>query len=86
MSTSRKLWAVSGRGNVYTLSVRGQQWQQVANQNVVLQGFKKVSAAPSSVWGLGCDHQVYVYVPSSDLPIRCQEVTYENEVTSPFYF
>ena len=39
-----------------------------------------MSAGVDSVWGLGCDHQVYVFVPGSDLPIRCQEATYENEV------
>lgn len=76
-----KLWAISGRGNVYTLSTKGRRWCQVPNQSRSLRGFKKVSAGAESVWGLGCDHQVYVFVPQSDLPIRCQEATYENEVS-----
>lgn len=77
----RRVWAVSGRGNVYTLSVRNSYWEQVNNQGAFcLQGFKKVSTLATCVWGLGCDHQVYVYV-TSDLPIRCQQATYENEVS-----
>ena len=78
--SSSMLWAVASSGNVYTLDRDDNKWQQVANQSNVLRGFKKLAATPQIVWGLGCDHQVYVYVPASDLPIRCQESTYENEV------
>ena len=75
----RRVWAVSGRGNVYTLSVKNSHWEQVNNQGAkCLQGFKKISTVSTCVWGLGCDHQVYVYV-TSDLPIRSQQATYENE-------
>ncbi len=77
---NNKLWAVSSLGNVFTLSKSSVEWVQVSSRGLILSGFKKVSAALHSVWALACDHQVFVYVPSSDLPIRCQESTFENEV------
>lgn len=43
-------------------------------------GFKKVLGCTYGAWGLGCDHQLYVYVEQTDVPIRIQESTYENEV------
>ena len=79
---NNKLWAVSALGNVYTLAKNSEEWTQVPSKGLILSGFKKVSAAPQCVWGLACDHQVFVYIPSSDLPIRCQESTFENEVMS----
>ena len=77
---NNKLWAVSALGNVYTLSKNSDEWTQVPSRGLILSGFKKVSAGPQCVWALACDHQVFVYIPSSDLPIRCQESTFENEV------
>ena len=79
---NNKLWAVSALGNVYTLAKNSEEWTQVPSKGLILSGFKKISTAPQCVWGLACDHQVFVYVPSSDLPIRCQESTFENEVMS----
>lgn len=81
----QKLWAVSSLGNVYTLAKNLTEWTQVPSRGLILSGFKKVSATPHSVWGLACDHQVFVYIPSSDLPIRCQESTFENEVISGLF-
>ncbi len=84
MSTG-KVWAVSSKGNVYTLSTSSRHWEPVSTTGQHLRGFKRVSATRQGAWGLGCDHQVYVHVEDSDVPIRCQEVTFENEVGLPLY-
>ena len=80
-----KLWAVSQCGNVYTLSTDSNQWKLVRgtlHPGGHLRGVKKVAAVRECVWALGCDHLVYVYIPASDVPIRHQVATYENEVRS----
>ncbi|KAG8180130.1 hypothetical protein JTE90_027084 [Oedothorax gibbosus] len=46
--------------------------------------FKKVAAHEFFTWAIGGDHQIYIYVPARDVPIRCRVVTYENERWIPF--
>ena len=77
---SCELWAVSTKGNVYALSTKDHCWKRIENEGQCLRGFKKVSSTPQGAWGLGCDQLVYVYVAESDVPIRVQVSTYENEV------
>ncbi|OCT64194.1 hypothetical protein XELAEV_18045294mg [Xenopus laevis] len=77
---STVLWATDIFGKVYALSTDGQQWVPCKNGNVE---FKRVSAVQSCCWGVGCNHQIYVYVHASDLPIRYQEETYENQRWNP---
>lgn len=45
--------------------------------------FKRVSAATQCCWGIACDNQVYLYVCSSDVPIRHREEAYENQRWNP---
>lgn len=71
------LWAVDIFGRVYTLSTAGQYWELCKDNQLE---FKRVSAVKQCCWGIACDHQVYAYVFSSDVPIRYQEETYENQV------
>ena len=80
------LWAVSTKGNAYVLPTNSSTWKQIENDGQCLRGFKKVAATSHGAWGLGCDHLVYVYVTESDVPIRVQEVTYENEVRMKLCF
>ena len=74
---SSALWAVDLFGRVFTLSTAGQHWEPCRDAQLE---FKRVSAARDCCWGIACDHQVYVLVGASDVPIRCQEEAYENQV------
>lgn len=73
------LWTVDLFGRVYTLSTAGQYWELCKDPQLE---FKRVSAATQCCWGIACDNQIYVYVCSSDLPIRHREEAYENQVGS----
>lgn len=76
---SSLLWAVDVYGRVYSLSTAGQQWEQCRHAHLE---FKRVSAVQHCCWGLACDHHIYLNVHASDVPIRYQEETYENQVLS----
>ncbi|XP_022235107.1 tectonin beta-propeller repeat-containing protein-like, partial [Limulus polyphemus] len=76
-----KLWITSSLGKVFTLSTQEQSWREVPYCGVEL---KRLSATQWCVWGIGSDHQVYVFIPRSDVPIRCWETTYENQRWNPY--
>lgn len=71
------LWAVDVYGRVFSLGTTGGRWNK--SKDVLLE-LKRVTAAEQGCWGIGCDHQVYLHVLRSDVPIRHQEETYENQV------
>uniref|UniRef100_A0A3P9N9S7 Tectonin beta-propeller repeat-containing protein 1 n=1 Tax=Poecilia reticulata TaxID=8081 RepID=A0A3P9N9S7_POERE len=74
------LWAVDVYGRVYSLSTVGQQWEHCRNTHLE---FKRVTAAQQCCWGIGCDNSIYLNVHASDLPVRYQEDTYENQRWNP---
>ncbi|XP_055031440.2 tectonin beta-propeller repeat-containing protein 1 [Misgurnus anguillicaudatus] len=74
------LWAVDVYGRVYSLSTAGQQWEHCRDAHLE---FKRVTAVQQCCWGIACDHNVYVNVHASDVPIRYQEETYENQRWNP---
>ncbi|XP_066545328.1 tectonin beta-propeller repeat-containing protein 1 [Amia ocellicauda] len=74
------LWAVDVYGRVYSLSTAGQYWELCKDAHLE---FKRVTAVEQCCWGIACDHQIYLYVHSSDVPIRYQEETYENQRWNP---
>ena len=45
--------------------------------------FKRVSAHANCAWGIGCDHMLYTYMHSTDVPIVKRVETYENQRWSP---
>ncbi|XP_064478479.1 tectonin beta-propeller repeat-containing protein 1-like [Ornithodoros turicata] len=77
---SSNLWAVDSTGKVFTLTTNGVFWQELPYSGVDL---KRVCALKSCAWGIGSDHQVYLYIPSGDVQIRVSEVTYENQRWNP---
>ncbi|XP_064178977.1 tectonin beta-propeller repeat-containing protein 1 isoform X2 [Anguilla rostrata] len=77
---SSLLWAVDVYGRVYSLSTAGQQWEQCKDAHLE---FKRVTAVQQCCWGIACDHQIYLNVHASDVPIRYQEETYENQRWNP---
>uniref|UniRef100_T1J1H8 PCI domain-containing protein n=1 Tax=Strigamia maritima TaxID=126957 RepID=T1J1H8_STRMM len=72
------LWSVSSEGKIYLLSSSGQQWEEMTCGRSGV-SMKRVAALEHCAWALGGDNQIYVYVVSSDVPIRVKEVTYENQ-------
>uniref|UniRef100_A0A7N6A2F7 Tectonin beta-propeller repeat-containing protein 1 n=1 Tax=Anabas testudineus TaxID=64144 RepID=A0A7N6A2F7_ANATE len=74
------LWAVDVYGQIYRLSTAGQQWEHCRDAQME---FKRVSAAQQCCWGIACDNNIYLNVHASDLPIRYQEETYENQRWNP---
>ncbi|XP_028844606.1 tectonin beta-propeller repeat-containing protein 1-like [Denticeps clupeoides] len=77
---SSLLWAVDVYGRVYSLSTAGQQWERCRDAHL---DFKRVSATAQCCWGIAGDNQIYLNVHASDLPIRYQEETYENQRWNP---
>ena len=47
--------------------------------NVSKQSFKKISAQEHCAWGIGADQRIYMCVFATDIPIRKQVSTYENQ-------
>ncbi|GLD57592.1 tectonin beta-propeller repeat-containing protein 1-like protein [Lates japonicus] len=74
------LWAVDVYGRVYSLSTAGQQWEHCHDAQME---FKRVTAAQQCCWGIACDNNIYLNVHASDLPVRYQEETYENQRWNP---
>lgn len=74
------LWAVDVYGRVYGLSTAGQQWEQCRDAHME---FKRVTAAQQCCWGIGSDNGIYLNIYASDVPIRYQEETYENQRWNP---
>ncbi|KAI2658557.1 Tectonin beta-propeller repeat-containing protein 1 [Labeo rohita] len=77
---SSLLWAVDVYGRVYSLSTAGQQWEHCRDAHLE---FKRVTAVQQCCWSIACDHNIYLYVHASDVPIRYQEETYENQRWNP---
>ncbi|XP_051958981.1 tectonin beta-propeller repeat-containing protein 1-like [Xyrauchen texanus] len=74
------LWAVDVYGRVYSLPKSGQQWEHCRDAHLE---FKRVTAVQQCGWGIACDHDIYLNVHASDVPIRYQEETYENQRWNP---
>ncbi|XP_051529764.1 tectonin beta-propeller repeat-containing protein 1 isoform X1 [Myxocyprinus asiaticus] len=77
---SSLLWAVDVYGRVYSLSTAGQQWEHCHDAHLE---FKRVTVVQQSGWGIACDHNIYLNVRASDVPIRYQEETFENQRWNP---
>ncbi|XP_054159863.1 tectonin beta-propeller repeat-containing protein 1-like [Oppia nitens] len=74
------LWSVDNCGIVHSLDIKTKQWSQLSYQRLE---FKRLSSAPQSIWAIGGDHQIYIYLPASDIPIRVCALTYENQRWNP---
>jgi len=78
---SSQIFAVSNNGRVFTLMTDEKHWEELEYLGIE---FKKVSAHEMTVWALGGDHQIYVYVYGTTVPIRVCEEAYENQVMLSF--
>lgn len=41
---------------------------------------QRLTSVCGVLWAISSDHQIYVFVPKRDVPIRVREELYENEV------
>lgn len=74
-----QIFAVNNSGRVFTLLTNEKGWQELEYLGIE---FKKVSAHEMVVWALGGDHQIYVYVYGTTVPVRVCEESFENQVSS----
>ena len=72
------LFCVDILGKIHRLSTSSSQWEPLPYLGVE---FKRLSASESSLWAIGSDQQVYVFIYGMENPIRVKEETYENQVT-----
>lgn len=77
---SSQLFAVNNLGRVFGLSTDEACWRELDYLGIE---FKRLSAHESVLWALGGDHQVYVFVYGSSVPIRVCEESYENQRWNP---
>ncbi|XP_016084950.1 tectonin beta-propeller repeat-containing protein 1-like [Sinocyclocheilus grahami] len=80
MMSGSQLWAVDVYGRGFSLWAAGGRWRRAAD---LLLELKRVTGSQHCCWGIGCDHQVYLHVYPSQVPIRHQEETYENQRWNP---
>lgn len=80
MTCRGNIWAVDNSGNISSFNVRENRWQDLDYERIE---FKRVSVTSRVAWAVGSDHQIYVYVPASDIPIRLASTTYENQRWNP---
>ncbi|XP_076056514.1 tectonin beta-propeller repeat-containing protein 1-like isoform X2 [Oratosquilla oratoria] len=74
------LFAVSNLGRVFSLATDKNVWSELPYLGVE---FKRISSHEMTLWALGGDHQVYVFIFGASVPIRVCEETYENQRWSP---
>ncbi|XP_053646773.1 tectonin beta-propeller repeat-containing protein isoform X2 [Cherax quadricarinatus] len=77
---SSQVFAANNCGRVFSLSTDQSCWRELPYLGVE---FKRVSAHETVLWALGGDHQVYVFVYGSSVPIRVCEESYENQRWNP---
>ena len=73
-----QLFGVNNSGRIFSLQTEDKRWQELVYLGIE---FKKVSAHDMALWALGGDHQIYVYVYGTSVPIRVCEESYENQVS-----
>ena len=71
MNPNRNLFGVNSRGRVLYLDLEASKWAELPYLGL---DFKRVAACQNSLWALGGDHQVYVFVFGIEVPIRKKEV------------
>ena len=72
------LFCVDVLGRVHRLASHSASWEPLTYLGVE---FKRLAAAENSLWAIGGDQQVYVFIHGSENPIRVKEETYENQVS-----
>ncbi|XP_059099157.1 tectonin beta-propeller repeat-containing protein-like isoform X1 [Tigriopus californicus] len=80
MIPNQTLFGVNSSGRVLYLGIDSPKWLELPYVGLE---FKRVSSGGNTLWALGGDHQIYVFVFGVEVPIRVQEHTYENQRWNP---
>ena len=75
------MYLATTEGRIYQLS--NYNWLELEDQCNNELRFKRISCCPHSLWAVCGDHQIYVRVLESDVPIRVREDSYENQRWNP---
>ena len=78
---SGSIYLVTTEGKVIQLS--NGSWAELENENSPDLRIKRISCTLHSLWAICGDHQVYLRLLESDVPIRIKEEAYENERWNP---
>ena len=71
-------WGIYRSGQLFYFTLDGMEWRS-EKPNVSKQSFKKISAMDYCAWGLGADQRLYMCLFKTDIPVRVQVSTYENQ-------
>ncbi|CAL8138024.1 unnamed protein product [Orchesella dallaii] len=81
---SGALYGVDYSGRVWTFNANSKTstgWSMLPVNNRL--DIKRLTSISGIVWAISSDHQIYVFVPKRDVPIRVREEVYENERWNP---
>lgn len=80
-----KIYGVDYNGKTWVLQNTGTHpvWTILPNPTKTKINIKRLVSFCNILWGIGHDHQIYVYVPKRDIPIRVREEIWENERWNP---
>ncbi|KAK3703349.1 hypothetical protein RRG08_011215 [Elysia crispata] len=79
------LWLVNHIGDTFSLGTTHRLFRQLIYADDDIIAIKRVAASHWCAWAVGHDHRPYLFVLSSDVPIRIPETTFENQRWTPFY-
>ncbi len=82
MNNQGVLWLADTDGVAYTLSLEDNKLSLRSEETDII---KRISAVKTCAFAVGGDQGVYVYVKSTDVPIRVQVSTYENQRWTPIH-
>ena len=74
------LWLVNHIGDTFSLGTTHRLFRQLIYADDDIIAIKRVAASHWCAWAVGHDHRPYLFVLSSDVPIRIPETTFENQV------
>ena len=82
MNNKGVLWLADADGCAYTLSLEDNKLTSRSEETDII---KRISAVESCAFAIGGDQDVYVYVNKTNVPIRVQVSTYENQRWTPIH-
>ncbi|CAH3198671.1 unnamed protein product [Porites evermanni] len=79
MGTSH-LWFIDRDGRVFLFNLRDKSWRHISTPKLGSRNcFKRISAVEQCAWAISASQQPYLFVHSTELPIRVKVQTYENQ-------
>jgi hypothetical protein len=82
MNAKGVLWLADTNGCAYTVSLEDNKLTQRSEETDII---KRISAVKTCAFAVGGDQEVHVYVNSTNVPIRVQVTTYENQRWAPIH-